>query len=117
MGRMSLGACTANERFDTSYCMKIEEYERFEKMSRLDRRDIFNSVAEKRGIRSAYVEKDYWVCRALGVLMRQQPYKPKCFFKGGTSLSKGFALINRFSEDIDIASVAKITIGNSAQSG
>jgi hypothetical protein len=82
--------------------MKIEEYEKFEKMPRRDRRDIFDFVAEKRGIRSAYVEKDYWVCRILGVLMKQRPYQPKCFFKGGTSLSKGFDLISRFSEDIDI---------------
>ena len=82
--------------------MKIEEYEAFEKLSRRDRRDSFEVVAEKRGIRSAYVEKDYWVCRTLGVLMKQRPYQPKCFFKGGTSLSKGFDLISRFSEDIDI---------------
>ncbi|AGK58261.1 hypothetical protein HYPDE_32943 [Hyphomicrobium denitrificans 1NES1] len=82
--------------------MKSEEYARFEKMSRQNRRDIFEIVAEKRSIRAAYVEKDYWVCRVLDILMKERPYIPKCFFKGGTSLSKGFNLINRFSEDIDI---------------
>lgn len=82
--------------------MKAEEYARFEKMSRRDRRDIFEIVAEARGIRSSYVEKDYWVRRVLDILMKEPPSRPKCFFKGGTSLSKGFDLIERFSEDIDI---------------
>ncbi|MBY0562146.1 nucleotidyl transferase AbiEii/AbiGii toxin family protein [Hyphomicrobium sp.] len=82
--------------------MKAQEYSRFEKISRRDRRDIFEIVAEKRGLRSAYVEKDFWVCRVLDILMKEPPYQPKCYFKGGTSLSKGFGLIDRFSEDIDI---------------
>jgi len=44
------------------------------------------------------VEKDYWVTQALRAL--QATYPGEFIFKGGTSLSKGFALIQRFSEDI-----------------
>jgi hypothetical protein len=82
--------------------MKAAQYENFEKMSLQDRSDIFSIVADNRGIQPAYAEKDYWICRVLDVLMRERPYMPKCYFKGGTSLSKGFQLISRFSEDIDI---------------
>jgi hypothetical protein len=82
--------------------MKTANYEAFEKMSADDRRDIFSIVADKRGVLPAYAEKDFWACRVLNVLMRERPYMPKCYFKGGTSLSKGFGLIDRFSEDIDV---------------
>jgi hypothetical protein len=82
--------------------MKAEQYSLFEKMPSQDRVDIFSIVAAKRGISPAYVEKDFWVCRVLDVLMREPPFMPKCYFKGGTSLSKGFGLIERFSEDVDI---------------
>lgn len=49
---------------------------------------------------SGVIEKDYWVTQALRAL--QTTYPEEFIFKGGTSLSKGFALIQRFSEDIDI---------------
>ena len=45
------------------------------------------------------VEKDYYVTLILKLLAQQQE---QCVFKGGTSLSKGFRVIDRFSEDIDI---------------
>lgn len=48
------------------------------------------------------VEKDYWVCVALGVLFGE-PQPVDLIFKGGTSLSKGYGLIERFSEDVDLA--------------
>lgn len=51
------------------------------------------------GLRAAIIEKDYYVTEALRIVATQGD---KVIFKGGTSLSKGWNLINRFSEDIDI---------------
>ena len=49
------------------------------------------------------MEKDFWVCLVLDVLYNRLPDgHPKLLFKGGTSLSKAFGLIRRFSEDIDL---------------
>jgi hypothetical protein len=53
-----------------------------------------------RGLREALIEKDYYVTEALRVI--EQESGSKVIFKGGTSLSKGWNLIQRFSEDIDI---------------
>ncbi len=53
-----------------------------------------------RGLREAVIEKDYFVTEALRIV--QQAAGDKIIFKGGTSLSKGWNLIQRFSEDIDI---------------
>lgn len=51
---------------------------------------------------SAIVEKDFWVCVMLDYLFTRSPWKTRLAFKGGTSLSKAFGLIKRFSEDIDL---------------
>jgi hypothetical protein len=48
---------------------------------------------------AALVEKDYWVSHTLWSIQRSGL---ECWFKGGTSLSKGFGLIHRFSEDLDL---------------
>lgn len=53
-----------------------------------------------RGLREAIIEKDYFVTEALRII--EQEAGSKVIFKGGTSLSKGWGLIERFSEDIDI---------------
>src|SRR5437868_1420174 len=53
-----------------------------------------------RGLREAVIEKDYFVTEALRII--EQAAGPQVIFKGGTSLSKGWGLIQRFSEDIDI---------------
>ena len=53
-----------------------------------------------RGLREAIIEKDYFVTEALRIIEREAG--SKVIFKGGTSLSKGWNLIQRFSEDIDI---------------
>ena len=62
-------------------------------------RDLIRIVAEEKGIDPALVEKDYWIMHCLYGLQRQGLTFQ---LKGGTSLSKGFQIINRFSEDIDI---------------
>ena len=50
----------------------------------------------------AVIEKDFWVCWALSMLLQIPALKNAITSKGGTSLSKGWGLIDRFSEDIDL---------------
>jgi hypothetical protein len=67
-----------------------------------DRRDLFRAAAQTMGVHEAVVEKDFWVCWALDYLFSDCPWKDSLAFKGGTSLSKAFGAIERFSEDIDL---------------
>jgi predicted nucleotidyltransferase component of viral defense system len=71
-----------------------------------ENRNLFISVikglAEKTAIPEVYIEKDYWLTKALQRLS-QNPNADKVVFKGGMALAKAYRLINRFSEDIDIA--------------
>ena len=68
-----------------------------------ERRDLFLTTARRLGTAVQNVEKDFWVCWTLDVLFNGLAEdSPRLLFKGGTSLSKSFALIDRFSEDIDI---------------
>ena len=68
-----------------------------------DRRDVFEAMAGRLDTVPGYVEKDLWVCIVLDVLYNRLPAgHPNLLFKGATSLSKAFGLIDRFSEDIDI---------------
>ena len=60
---------------------------------------LLQIVANTRGLGVALVEKDYWVTHTLWALHAQGF---EVWFKGGTSLSKGFGLIERFSEDLDL---------------
>jgi hypothetical protein len=62
-------------------------------------RDLIRIMADQRGIAPALVEKDYWIMHCLYGL---QQLGMKFQLKGGTSLSKGWQIIERFSEDIDI---------------
>jgi hypothetical protein len=63
----------------------------------------FDTTALRLGTASQNIEKDFWVCWTLDVLFHGlSEGGPRLLFKGGTSLSKGFGLINRFSEDIDV---------------
>ncbi len=64
--------------------------------------EIFQQIGNEKGIPAAAVEKDWWVVQALALIMQMDVSK-HLVFKGGTSLSKGWNLIERFSEDIDIA--------------
>ena len=66
---------------------------------RSDFSDLIRIVADERGLLPALVEKDYWIMHCLyGLAAQDFTFE----LKGGTSLSKGFAIIQRFSEDIDI---------------
>lgn len=67
-----------------------------------DRRDLFRAAAQKMRVHEAIVEKDFWVCWILDYLFHDYPSKDHFVFKGGSSLSKAFGAIERFSEDIDL---------------
>jgi len=76
-----------------------------DKLARLpagDRQDIFTEAAARRGIRPTIIEKDFWVCVVLKLLFEKSRFAQSLVFKGGTSLSKVYGLIERFSEDIDL---------------
>lgn len=66
------------------------------------RRELFDDTGDGMGISKAIVEKDFWVCLFLDVLFHHSQDAAHFCFKGGTSLSKGYGAIRRFSEDIDL---------------
>jgi hypothetical protein len=68
-----------------------------------ERELFFRQYQEKRGVDPVIAEKDFWVCWLLGRIFAQPQLADACVFKGGTSLSKVFGAIERFSEDIDLA--------------
>lgn len=68
--------------------------------------ELVEVTAETIGLPQIYVEKDYWVTKALKHLS-ESPHSKEVVFKGGTSLSKAYRLIDRFSEDIDLAIFAQ----------
>jgi len=67
-----------------------------------DRNSLFADTAEQMQMQPAIIEKDFWVCWVLDALFSSPQWRDKMIFKGGTSLSKAFHIINRFSEDIDL---------------
>lgn len=76
--------------------------DRIASLSSRERSDLFSETAVKRGMTPAVVEKDFWVTWTLGKLFDHAELSRQLMFKGGTSLSKVFNLIERFSEDIDL---------------
>lgn len=70
---------------------------------RATRADLFRETAARRGLPPTVVEKDFWICWTLKQVFSEDTLKDSVLFKGGTSLSKTFGLIERFSEDIDLA--------------
>ena len=67
-----------------------------------DRREACREAESKTRLRAASIEKDFWVCWTLRELFTLPQWGPHFTFKGGTSLSKAWQLIDRFSEDIDV---------------
>lgn len=67
-----------------------------------EREALFSNTAAKMKISEAVIEKDFWVCYMLDYLFHRCAWKDHLAFKGGTSLSKAYNLIKRFSEDIDL---------------
>ncbi len=81
--------------------------ERIMRLSVEERTGLIAAAARSLGLGEAIVEKDLWVTYFLGYLFSRCPYKGEFEFKGGTSLSKCYGLIDRFSEDLDIVISAK----------
>jgi len=67
-----------------------------------DRRELFQETAARKNLPAALIEKDFWVCWTLLQLFTIPAFTGHIVFKGGTSLSKVFGAIQRFSEDIDL---------------
>jgi len=76
--------------------------QRIIKASSNERQQIFQTAATQMHISPEMVEKDFWVCRTLQNVFQDEKLRKILRFKGGTSLSKVFHLIQRFSEDIDL---------------
>lgn len=74
----------------------------FYTIDKAEKAAIFNAIASEKGMKPFAVEKDWWVSRTLEIIF-EMPIADHLVFKGGTSLSKAWKLINRFSEDIDLA--------------
>lgn len=72
------------------------------RLSSAKRKDLFSETAVNMGMTAAIVEKDFWVTWTLGKIFINPDLNSVLKFKGGTSLSKVYGLIERFSEDIDL---------------
>ena len=70
-------------------------------LSPANRREALAVAADASGRPIHLLEKDVWVVWALKTLF-ESPHGPHLVFKGGTSLSKGYGIIRRFSEDVDL---------------
>ena len=75
----------------------------FARRPAVDRATYFREAAARTGLPPHVVEKDFWVCWTLKRLFSLESLKEHLLFKGGTSLSKAYRVIHRFSEDIDIS--------------
>lgn len=64
--------------------------------------DVITNTAIRKNLNPAIIEKDLLICAILNYLFTECPWKDNLAFKGGTSLSKAFNLVERFSEDIDL---------------
>lgn len=68
-----------------------------------ERLELLDEAARQRGLAPAILEKDYWVCQTLDALFALPELGAHLVFKGGTSLSKVYGFIDRFSEDVDVS--------------
>jgi hypothetical protein len=81
---------------------RINDMRNAARLPAADRRALFTNASSKAGMTVAIIEKDFWVCWTLDYLFHRCKWSRELAFKGGTSLSKAFQLIERFSEDIDL---------------
>jgi len=71
-------------------------------LSSEERKELFSETAREMGVHPSIIEKDFWVVWILDKIFSDERSKNILMFKGGTSLSKVYNLIGRFSEDIDL---------------
>lgn len=76
--------------------------DKFIALSKEDKRAAFEEAANRQSILPIIIEKDFWVCWVLKNIFEDKELAEYITFKGGTSLSKAYRLIERFSEDIDL---------------
>ena len=76
--------------------------ERIIKSSTDRRKLLFEATSRELKLSTIVIEKDFWVCVVLNYLLNKSKYKDYFIFKGGTSLSKCYNVIKRFSEDVDL---------------
>ena len=86
--------------FGTGCSIKVRAYETAMDLSALFRRA---EAVSERMWHAAIVEKDFWVCWTLRRIFEVLQFRPHLIFKGGTSLSKVYRAIERFSEDVDLS--------------
>jgi hypothetical protein len=77
--------------------------DRYLSLGTRERLELLDAASRQSGLAPAILEKDYWVCKTLDVLFALPELGSHLVFKGGTSLSKVYGLIDRFSEDVDIS--------------
>jgi predicted nucleotidyltransferase component of viral defense system len=75
----------------------------FARKSEEDKQAYFELASDRKGLSEKIIEKDFWVCWTLKKLFALPEIGEYLIFKGGTSLSKAYKIIERFSEDIDIS--------------
>jgi hypothetical protein len=75
-----------------------------------ERRDLLLVMGEEIGVPAVIIEKDFWVCWLLGRIFSLPELGDTAVFKGGTSLSKVFRAIERFSEDVDLG-ISPLSLG------
>ncbi len=85
----------------------------FIKLPAHEKRDLIEDVASRKGVDPVIIEKDFWVCMVLDKLFSSS-FERYLTFKGGTSLSKVYKVIERFSEDIDLT-ISKNFIRNNSK--
>lgn len=81
------------------------------RLSPTQRQELFSETATRMNMTPAIAEKDFWVCWTLSKLFTHPDLSGLLMFKGGTSLSKVFHLIERFSEDIDLVLDWNVVVG------
>ncbi|WP_051069433.1 nucleotidyl transferase AbiEii/AbiGii toxin family protein [Desulfotignum phosphitoxidans] len=83
-------------------------------MKKLPPIEVFDDIAIELGVDPSFIEKDWFAVKILQGVSTLSVVPLKIIFAGGTSLSKGYGLIKRFSEDLDfrIIGAADITRGN-----
>lgn len=89
--------------------------DRVARLPAAERRTVFSETAASMGVTPAVIEKDFWVTWVLDRLFRNPELARLLMFKGGTSLSKVYRLIERFSEDIDLILDWRVLSGEDPQ--
>jgi hypothetical protein len=85
-----------------NHMKNIEALKKWQELPKKTQENIFIETAKAKGLPPHAIEKDWWVVQTLNAIF-SLPFAEHLVFKGGTSLSKGWGLIDRFSEDIDLA--------------